>query len=428
MTDNDVYLKNFPLFKDALKRLDEAAQHVDVSPDTIKILERPQRVFQVSIPVKMDNGELKVFQGYRVQYNMARGPAKGGLRFHPNVNMDELQALSFWMTFKCAAVGVPFGGGKGGIVVNPKELSEGEKERLSRGFIRRIANVIGPDIDIPAPDMYTNPKVMAWMMDEYSIIKGKLVPSVITGKPVSIGGSKGRNTATGKGAYFCVKLLEERHSWSASTKTIAIQGFGNAGQSLARSLYADGYHIVAISDSKGGIFSKEGLEVPAIIDWKNAGKSVVDFPKQMPKASRDKIDFISNEDLITSKVDILIPAALEEVITKDNASKVKAEIIVELANGPITSEADAILNKKEVLVIPDILANAGGVTVSYFEWVQNRMGQYWSEDEVNGKLKWRISEEFHPIYNLKQDRRIDMRTATYAHALQRLDEAIRDRT
>ena len=417
----EIKMNEFPLFEDALHRMDMAAKYVDVAPETLEIMRSPERIIQVSIPVKMDDGSLKVFQGYRVQHNTLRGPAKGGIRYHPGVSMDELKALSFWMTCKTAAVGLPLGGGKGGIIVNPKELSKGELERLTRGFIRKIADFIGPDQDIPAPDVYTNAQIMAWMMDEYSVIQRKFSPGVITGKPLSIGGSHGRSVATGQGGYYCIKLLEERLEWEISSKTVALQGFGNAAQSAARSLHADGYRIVAVSDSKGGIICEEGLDIPAVIAWKNAGKSVVDF-----KGGSHNLKTISNEELLTLDVNILLPAALEEVITKTNASEVIAEVIVELANGPLSSEADNILNQREnVIIIPDILANAGGVVVSYFEWIQNRRGQYWSEEEVLDKLRQVMATEFAPIYNLTQDLGISMRIATYAHALKRIDEAYR---
>lgn len=405
-------------FQDALEYLDQAAKHVSIKEETLLRLQHPHRSLEVSIPVRMDDGSMQIFTGYRVQHSLARGPGKGGIRFHPNVSLDELRALSFWMTFKCAAVGLPFGGAKGGVIVDPKKLSVRELERLSRGYIRQIAEFIGPDLDIPAPDVYTNDTIMAWMMDEYSTIVRKCSPGVITGKPVVLGGSLGRNTATGKGGYFCIKILEEHHQWKAPTQTVAIQGFGNSAQSVAQSLFADGYKIVSISDSKGAIFSSSGLDVPQLIQWKNEGNSVVDFKLTQPH------EYISNEQLLALDVSILIPAALEGVITHHNAGKIKAKVIVELANGPITYQADQALSKKGCLIIPDILANAGGVIVSHLEWVQNRMGTYWSEDDINSRLKKTITEEFTSIYLFKQDLAIDMRTATYAHALIRLDQAM----
>ncbi len=411
------------LFGDALSRLKKAADSVDVSEETLTLLHSPTRALQVSIPVRMDNGELKTFQGFRVQHNLLRGPGKGGIRFHPQVCMDECQALAFWMTCKCAAVGIPFGGAKGGIRVNPKELSIKELERLSRGYIRLMAEYLGPDVDVPAPDVYTNETVMAWMMDEYSTMMGKSSPAVITGKPLSLGGCQGRSAATGQGAYYCVKTLEERLDWGTTKKSVAIQGFGNAGQSLAKSLYADGYHIVAISDSKGALYSASGLDIPRLLEWKRQGNSITSYLKKASQSYLQDVKEITNEELLLLPVGLLVPAALERVITLENASKVKAKTILELANGPVTSEADEILYKNGVHLIPDILSNSGGVVVSYFEWVQNRSGEYWTEDTVNLKLKKMITEELQHIYNIKQRTKTDVRTATYAHALLRLDAA-----
>lgn len=415
----------YPLFTDALTRLEGAAKCVDVSQTTLEILRTPTRAVQVAIPVKMDSGKVRVFKGYRVQHSMLRGPAKGGLRFHPSVTMDECMALSFWMTCKCAAVGVPFGGGKGGIEVNPKELSAAELQRLSRGYIRALWEILGPDIDIPAPDVYTNEQVMGWMMDEYSMIRGQRIPGVITGKPLAIGGCAGRAAATGQGAYYCVKTLEERLDWGEGKKTVAIQGFGNAGQSLAKSLYADGYHIVAVSDSRGGLFCSTGLDIPRLLEWKNEGNSLGDILNGKQRGLSADVEAITNEQILTLKVSLLVPAALENVITKKNAAAVQARTILELANGPTTSEADKILFKNGVHLVPDILSNAGGVVTSYLEWVQNRTAEYWTEDTVNQKLKKRITEELQHIYNLKQKTKTDVRTATYAHSLIRLDEAVK---
>jgi len=416
---------DFPLFSDALTRLDDAAQHIDIAPETLEILKNPYRAVQVSIPVSMDDGTLKVFRGYRVQHNVYRGPAKGGIRFHPTVTMDECMALSFWMTCKCAALGVPLGGGKGGIAVHPGGLSQSERERMSRGYVRALADVLGPDADIPAPDVYTNEKVMSWMMDEYSKISRTYCPGVITGKPVALGGCLGRADATGKGAYYCVKTLDYQLDWGGDgKKTVAIQGFGNAGQSLAKSLYADGYHIVAVSDSKGGIYSQHGLDIPRLIEWKHQLQSVVDYPKHVDGPVGQDTQQITNEELLELNVGLLVPAALEKVVTKENVNNIQARTILELANGPITSEADKILNEKGVHIVPDILSNAGGVVVSYFEWVQNRQGQYWSKDAVERRLKEKINEELEHIYMFKQRLHVDVRTASYAHALSRLNEAI----
>lgn len=405
-------------FGDAIHYLNDAAKAVDVHKETLLHLKHPYRSIEVSIPVRMDNGSLQIFTGYRVQHNIARGPAKGGIRFHPNVSVDELKALSFWMTFKCAAVGLPLGGGKGGIIVDTKKLSRNELEQLSRGYIRKLADILGPDIDIPAPDMYTNPQIMAWMVDEYMAISRGWYPGVVTGKPLSLGGSKGRNSATGRGGYYCVKNLEEIHNWDFETKTVAIQGFGNSSQSFAKALHADGYKIVAVSDSQGGIYYPTGIDITSLLHWKNQGNSVSAFKGDPTYKS------VSNSELLGLNVSILAPAALEGVLHQQNAKDVQAEIIIELANGPVTYEADQILKEKGVNIIPDILANAGGVAVSHMEWVQNRQGNYWSEQEVENQLRWKMTEEFKNIYALKNHLNIDMRTATYAHALQRLDEAL----
>lgn len=407
------------IFDEAISRLNEASKYVQVSPNTLLRLQLPERVLYVTIPVQMDDGSIKVFEGYRSQHNTARGPAKGGIRFHPEVSLDEVRALSFWMTCKCAATGLPYGGGKGGIICNPKELSTAELERLSRGYVRQLADFIGPDIDIPAPDVYTTPQIMGWMLDEYSVIHRKKSYAVITGKPIALGGSLGRGSSTGRGGYYCIKLLEKHLGFQAQKDTVSIQGFGNAAQSVAMLLFQDGYKILAVTDSKGGIFKKEGLDIPKMIDWKERGHSLHEMAKKDPS-----LKVITNEELFATPVTIFIPAALENAITKENAGKIQARAIVELANGPLTSEADDILNKNDVLVVPDILANSGGVIVSYFEWVQNRQGYYWTEADVNNRLQEKITAEFEEVYAFKQINKIDMRKATYAHALKRLDAAM----
>lgn len=401
------------IFLDALSRMEAAAKVTQTSPEVLERLRRPHYVLLVSIPVRMDDGSLRVFEGYRVRYDDSRGPAKGGIRFHPDVNLSEVKALGFWMAFKCAVVDIPFGGGKGGIVVNPKELSNMELERLSRGFIQQIADFIGPDLDVPAPDVYTNPTIMGWMMNEYSKITRTHCPAVITGKPISLGGSLGRDDATGRGGYYCIKELEKRRGWSPNGINVAIQGFGNAGQHVARLLHADGYQIVAVSDSEGGVYREEGHNIPALMRT-----------KQMTGRLLTEGQIITNAELLELPVDILIPAALENQITRYNASRIKAKTIVELANGPTTSEADKILHKLGTLVVPDILANAGGVTVSYFEWVQNRAGFYWTEEEVHDRLYSIMSSSFSTVYDLAQRESLDMRTAAYALALSRIGAAI----
>ncbi len=412
------------IFQDAIRRLDRAAEYTDVEPEVIEQLRHPQAVLMVSIPVRMDDGSLKIFSGYRVQHNNDRGPTKGGIRFHPDVDIDEVKALAFWMTCKCAVVGIPFGGAKGGVTVNAKELSKLELERLSRGFMKEMADFIGPESDIPAPDVYTNAMVMGWMMDEYSMIHRRHTPAVITGKPLALGGSLGRDDATGRGAYYCIKELETRRQWNPKDIRVAVQGFGNAGQHVARLLHADGYHIVAVSDSRGGIYNEAGFDVPSLMYMKNESRKLQAVYCDGSVCEAVDANGISNEKLLELDVDVLIPAALENQITAENAGDIKADVVVEVANGPVTSEADDLLTKNGVLVIPDILANAGGVTVSYFEWVQNRAGYYWGEDRVHTELREIMAREFNAIYDRMQERRIDMRTAAYAHALGRLAAAV----
>ncbi len=427
------------IFADALRRLDRAAEFADMDAEALQRLRHPKAVLDVSIPVRMDDGSLRVFQGYRVRYDDTRGPTKGGIRFHPGVHPGEVKALAFWMTCKCAVAGIPFGGGKGGVVVDPKQLSRMELERLSRGFIEQIADFIGPETDVPAPDVYTNPMIMGWMMDEYSKVRRQRTPAVITGKPIPLGGSLGRDDATGRGAFYCIKELERRKGWQPADVRVAVQGFGNAGQHVARLLHADGYRIVAISDSKGGIYRQQGLDIPRAIDLKNTRTAVGEVYAQRSvcacsvcgcvECHCDADDaasgnVITNEQLLELDVDLLIPAALENQITRENAERVVAPVIVEIANGPTTSEADDMLVNKETLVVPDILANAGGVTVSYFEWAQNRAGYYWTEQEVHDRLQSIMAREFNTVFDLTRERQIDMRTAAYAHALNRLSDAI----
>jgi glutamate dehydrogenase (NADP+) len=416
-TTHDVY-------SDALQRLDLAAQHMDVEPEVVERLRSPRSSLEVSIPVRMDDGSLRVFTGYRVRHDDSRGPTKGGLRFHPDVTLSEIKALAFWMTFKCATVGIPYGGGKGGVIVDPRELSRLELERLSRGYIRRVADFIGPETDIPAPDVYTNARIMGWMMDEYSNIQRKPCPAVITGKPISLGGSLGRDDATGRGAYYCIKELERKRGWNPSDLTVAVQGFGNGGQHAVRLLHADGYKVVAISDSRGGIFRAEGFDVPSIIQAKNDTRRVKAVYCEGGVCELIESENLTNAELLELDVDILIPAALENVFTEKNAPNVRAKVIVEVANGPCTPRADIILNEKGVLVVPDILANAGGVTVSYFEWIQNRAGDYWPVDEVHTRLREIMCREFNAVYDRMEELGTDMRTASYVHALSRLNEAI----
>ncbi|MBD2177964.1 Glu/Leu/Phe/Val dehydrogenase [Pseudanabaena sp. FACHB-1998] len=412
------------LFDQASERLADAIAHVHISEDAIERLKSPKASLQVSIPVRMDNGTLKVFQGYRVRYNDLRGPTKGGIRFHPKVNMDEVTSLAFWMTFKCAAVNLPFGGAKGGVAVDPKQLSKFELERLSRGYIDAIADFMGADVDIPAPDVQTNATIMGWMVDEYSTIQRKLCPAAITGKPLTMGGSIGREAATGLGAFFAIETLMPLLKMERSQTTVAVQGFGNVGAAIAEAMSKAGYRVVAVSDSKGGIYSKKGLDIPSIVHYKNSTRSFQAVYCQDSVCNIVEHDTLSNEELLELDVDILVPAALENQITEHNAHKIRAKYILEIANGPVTPAADKILERRGIMVFPDILINAGGVTVSYFEWVQNRSGFYWTLEEVNDRLKQSMVTETLRIWEVAQQKQISMRTAAYVHALTRLSDAI----
>jgi glutamate dehydrogenase (NAD(P)+) len=406
-------------FEVALKQLDEAAKLIKLDSGMQQILAHPKRVLTVSIPTKMDNGEIKVFTGFRSQHNDARGPFKGGIRYHPQVTIDEVKALSMWMTWKCAIADIPYGGGKGGIVCNPKEMSEDELERMTRRYAYSIADIIGPYRDIPAPDVYTGGKEMAWIMDTFSALKGNFVqPEIITGKPLAIGGSLGRNEATGRGLSFTVREAARKLKINMKIATVAVQGFGNAGQFAAQLVEEQGAKIIAASDSKGGIYNKNGLQVGALRKHKEKTGSVAGFPGT--KA-------MSNEDLLETECTIMIPAALENQITKKNAGKVNAKIIAEAANGPTTPEADEILYKNESLVIPDILANGGGVTVSYFEWLQNLRREYWNEDQVNERLDKNITKAFSDVYSTHEKYGVNMRKASTLLAVGRVVEATKIR-
>jgi len=401
------------LYESALKRLDMAAEHASACPETIERLRHPMQLLEVSIPVRMDNGSLKIFTGYRCRHDNTRGPAKGGIRYHPGVTRGEVMSLAFWMTCKCATVGIPLGGGKGGIIVDPRKLSQGELERLSRGYMRAVVDAVGPDIDVPAPDVYTNARVMAWMMDEYSTIVGRRTPGVITGKPIELGGSLGRDDATARGGYYIVKEIERDEKWDPAKTRVVIQGFGNAGQFFAKLMAADGYKIIAISDSRGGVYNEKGLDVEAQLRIKaETGRIDTSSGKE-----------ISNEDLLELECEILAPAALESVITTANADKIKCKVSIELANGPVVPDADPILYKNGIHVVPDILANAGGVTVSYFEWSQNRSGERWKLPRIHEELKEIMSTQYRSVLERSKARKIPMRTACYAHALDRLAEA-----
>jgi glutamate dehydrogenase (NADP+) len=403
-------------FTDASGRLEAAIEHADVSADTIERLRLPKSVLKVSIPVRMDDGALRVFAGYRVRYDDTRGPTKGGIRFHPDVSVDEVQSLAFWMTFKCAVMGLPFGGGKGGVAVDPKELSTHELERLSRGYIDAVADFIGPDVDIPAPDVATNAMVMGWMMDQYATIQRRIEPGVITGKPMPMGGSAGRDTATGDGAWHVVRTLLPRLLGDTERATVAIQGFGNAGQVLAARLHEAGHRVVAVSDSRTALYCEQGIDVPAARAAKADGALRADGARE-----------ISAGELLALDVDLLCPSALENAITEDNAGDVRARAVVEVANGPVSAAADAVLDEAGVTVVPDILVNAGGVTVSWFEWVQNRTGLPWSAEEVAERLEERMVAETEAVAALAEERGVKLRTAAYVHALRRIGEAVDSR-
>ncbi|PKL75909.1 MAG: glutamate dehydrogenase [Candidatus Melainabacteria bacterium HGW-Melainabacteria-1] len=407
------------LFRDARNRLNKAIQFFPISPDVEEQLKYPKSSLAVSVVIRMDNGSRRAFKGFRVRYDDSRGPTKGGIRYHQSVNLDEVMALAFWMTFKCAVVGVPYGGAKGGICVDTKELSRTEIERLSRTYIEQIADMIGPEVDIPAPDMYTNEIIMGWMADHYNRIKRGKFPGVITGKPLALGGSLGRTDATGRGGVYVLRRLEEHLKLVPEQTTVAIQGFGNVGYYCARELYAAGYKIVAISNSEGAIYDPDGIDPTPLKAWEQSHKEVLAGGPTLGTAR-----VIDNEELLTLPVDVLVPAALENQITTVNASEIKARVILELANGPITTAADVILEQNGVLVIPDILANAGGVTVSYFEWVQNQTGLYWEVEEVHDRLKKIMEKATANVWNTMNEHKCDMRTAAYIEALKKLTEAI----
>src|ERR671921_244202 len=406
-------------FEVALKQLDEAAKLIKLDKGLQEVLANPKRVLTVSLPIRMDNGEIRVFTGFRSQHNDARGPYKGGIRYHPQVTVEEVKALSMWMTWKCAIADIPYGGGKGGVICNPKELSESELERLTRRYAYAIADIIGPRTDIPAPDVYTGGEEMAWIMDTYSTIKGNFVqPEIITGKPISIGGSLGRNEATGRGVAITIREAAKKLNIQMNDATVVVQGFGNAGQFAAKLVEEQGAKVIAVSDTKGGIINKNGLKVDHLIKHKKENKTVNDFQGATS---------INNDELLATECTILIPAALENQITKENASKINTKVIAEAANGPTTPEADEILYNNKVLVIPDVLANSGGVTVSYFEWIQNLRREYWTEQDVNDKLDKILTKAFADNYNAHLQYNTNMRTASIASAVKRVAEAIKIR-
>ncbi|RUO22942.1 glutamate dehydrogenase [Aliidiomarina minuta] len=413
------------VLKDAQSRLEDIYERLDVSDDARHRLAFPHRLAQFSIPVRMDNGSLRVFQGWRVQYDVTRGPAKGGIRFHPGVNADEVTALSFWMAIKCAAVDLPYGGGKGGVQCNPKELSRMELERLSRGYMREVYDIVGPDIDIPAPDVNTNSTVMGWMADEYSLIARCQCPGVITGKPVGLGGSQGRVEATGEGALQVLNIWAQRNDKTPKNMTVAVQGFGNAGYHFARAAAREGYKVVAVSDSKGAVYAKEGLDVEAVYQHKNETRELKGIIYCEDSVGDEEVGKrIDNADLLALDVDVLALAALENAITDENARAVKAQVILEIANGPVTAAADDILEEQQITILPDVLANTGGVIVSYFEWIQNRTGDYWKAEKVGQRMQERISEQADLIFALAEEQKVSPRTATYMQGIKRITEAM----
>ncbi len=401
-------------FEIARSQLRKVADTFAIDPNLVNVLQECKKSLAVSVPVSMDDGRTQVFQGYRVTHNVARGPSKGGIRYHPDVTLDEVKSLAMWMTWKCALSGIPFGGAKGGVVCNPKTMSEGELQRMTRRFTSEIINEIGPEKDIPAPDVGTDGRVMAWIFDTYSMNKGHSVLGVVTGKPLTIGGSLGREEATARGALYCVREAVRKRQISLQGTTVAVQGFGNVGSYLAKFLAEDGATVIAVSDSTSGLHNPNGIDVQAAIAHKRETGSLAGFRGAEP---------ISNEELLLLECDVLAPCALEQVITAENADKVKAKIIVEGANGPITPTADEILEEKGILVLPDILANAGGVVVSYFEWVQGLQEYFWKEAEVNAKLNDIITRAFNETWAVMDSRSVSMRLAAYGLAVQRVAEA-----
>ena len=401
-------------FDDVLEQLDRAAAVLRPDPDSLEPLRHPRRQVIVSIPVQLDSGHLRVFEGYRVMYDNSRGPGKGGLRFHPDVTLDECKALAAWMAWKCAVVDIPFGGAKGGIACDPLKLSDGELERLTRRYISEIFDLIGPTVDIPAPDVGTSPRVMAWVMDTFSMKKGYVEPGVVTGKPIALGGSGGRLEATGRGLTIVTRETLRRTGRDLAGARVAIQGFGNVGSNAAKLLHLAGARVVAVSDVSGAIYDPGGLDVPRLLAYQHQTSQLRGFPGAQ---------HLGNDALLRLPVDVLLPAAMEAQITRDNAADIQAPIIVEGANGPTTPDADEILARRGVLVVPDILANAGGVVVSYFEWVQDRYGFFWKEDDVNERLEDKMVAAFDAVWATRERFEVDARTGAYILAVARIIEA-----
>jgi glutamate dehydrogenase (NAD(P)+) len=405
-------------WRNAQRQFDEAAELLNLEHGLRAVLREVKRQLIVSFPVKMDDGSVRVFEGYRVQHNLARGPAKGGIRFHQEVTLDEVKALAMWMTWKCAIAGLPFGGAKGGIVVDPKQLSEGELERMTRRYATEISVIIGPEYDIPAPDVNTSPKIMAWIMDTISMEHGFSIPAVVTGKPLSVGGSQGRNAATGRGVTFVALEACKRLSIDPNGSTVAIQGFGNAGSVAARLMAAQGFTIVAVSDSSGAIHNASGLDVDRLIAHKKSTGSVIGFAGA---------NAIAGSEVLEVPCDLLVPGALENQVTGENAGRIQARLVLEAANGPLTPDADLILERRGVTVVPDVLANAGGVTVSYFEWVQDLQSFFWDEDEINARLEKVMHRAFTEVWEKSKEHGVSLRQGAYFLAIERVAEATTDR-
>lgn len=404
-------------FEVAKKQIDVVSEEMGLDPNLTKYLKRVERALIVTIPIKMDDGSLEIFEGYRVHHSTVRGPGKGGIRYSPEVNLDEVKALAIWMTWKCSLLNLPLGGAKGGVCVDPRKLSKNELERLTRRYTSEIINIIGPDIDIPAPDVNTNAQVMAWIMDTYSMNKGRSVPGVVTGKPIEIGGSVGREPATGMGLYFILEAMCEKLTFEMKSQKIVVQGFGNVGGTIADLLYKEGCKVMAVSDISGGLYFSEGLEIDKLLEWTREGNYLKDYTDK-------RYELITNDELLTIDCDVLIPAALENQITYKNANNIKSKIILEGANGPVTPKADRMLFEKGILVLPDILANSGGVCVSYFEYVQDIRAYFWELDRINKELKKIILRAFEEVYEVSKERNITLRTAAYVIAVTRIAKAI----
>lgn len=411
-------------FDNAVKQIQNVASLLKLNDKITKKLLELEHFYEVEIPIKMDDGTTRKFKGYRAQHSSARGPYKGGIRFHPNVNPDEVKALSMWMSIKCAVAGIPFGGAKGGVIVNPKELSRGELERLSRGYVKKLYKHIGEQVDVPAPDVNTNPQIMAWMLDEYEKLVGHKSPGTFTGKPVELGGSLGRTEATGRGGVMVLKALAKKLGLKPEKTSVAVQGFGNVGYYFAHFAEREGFNVVAVSDSKGGVHVKTGINVGKTMSCKLEKGKVADCYCVGSVCDIKKSHQLSNDEILELPVDILVPAALENVITDKNAGKIKARAIIEMANGPITPEADKILAKRGILSVPDVLANSGGVTVSYFEWMQNLENHYWTEAEVNKKLEEVMTRAFNDMWARHEELKVDLRMSAYSNAVAKIARAM----